>query len=204
MSPEIEQISSIKSEKRSTGIIGLDFQLGGGIPKGKSTILYGNALSGCDILAEQFWHADDSKKSTYLMIDGLIKEDMTDAEGMNPESLFNAMEGNWIVVDSLSSVIIKYGIDASVSFLEKCMSAIKENEANILFLMYPDIHTPAEEAKIIRHSDIFITLSNTLHGNEIERSLTINKISGADVPKRAYPYNILSGGIELSTTGRVV
>jgi hypothetical protein len=70
--------------------------------------------------------------------------------------------------------------------------------------MYKGVHLPAEVARITRYADIFITLSENLHGNEIERSLTLNKISGSDIPKRAYPYNIMSFGIELSTTGRVV
>ena len=204
MSPGIEQVSSIKSETRSTGIVGLDFQLGGGIPKGKSVILFGDALSGSDLLAEQFWLADKSKESTYLMIDNIPKEGMIDALEMSLTELSGAMEGGWVVVDSLSTIILKYGIDSAVSFLKNGIADIISAGGNVLFIMYPEVHTRAEEARIIRHTDIFITLSNILHGNEIERSLTINKISGADVPKRAYPYNILSGGIELSTTGRVV
>ncbi|MDD4126788.1 MAG: hypothetical protein PHV39_03775 [Methanomicrobium sp.] len=204
MSPEIENISSIKSENRSTGIIGLDFQLGGGIPKGKSILLFGNALSGSDLLAEQFWLADKSKESTYLMMDKIPKKDMIGAGKLNLGEMSEVMKGGWVVVDSLSTIILKYGIDSAVSFLESGIKNITDNNGNVLFIMYPDVHTPAEETRIIRNTDIFISLSNILHGNEIERSLTVSKISGADVPKRAYPYNILSGGIELSTTGRVV
>lgn len=204
MSPEIENISSIKSENRSTGIIGLDFQLGGGIPKGKSILLFGNALSGSDLLAEQFWLADKSKESTYLMMDKIPKKDMIGAGKLNLGEMSEVMKGGWVVVDSLSTIILKYGIDSAVSFLESGIRNITDNNGNVLFIMYPEVHTPAEETRIIRNTDIFISLSNILHGNEIERSLTVSKISGADVPKRAYPYNILSGGIELSTTGRVV
>ena len=204
MSPEIENISSIKSETRSTGIIGLDFQLGGGIPKGKSILLFGNALSGSDLLAEQFWLADKSKESTYLMMDKIPKKDMIGAGELSLAEMSEVMKGGWVVVDSLSTIILKYGIDSAVSFLENGIRNITDNNGNVLFIMYPEVHTPAEETRIIRNTDIFISLSNILHGNEIERSLTVSKISGADVPKRAYPYNILSGGIELSTTGRVV
>lgn len=204
MSPEIENISSIKSETRSTGIIGLDFQLGGGIPKGKSILLFGNALSGSDLLAEQFWLADKSKESTYLMMDKIPKKDMIGAGELSLAEMSEVMKGGWVVVDSLSTIILKYGIDSAVSFLESGIRNITDNNGNVLFIMYPEVHTPAEETRIIRNTDIFISLSNILHGNEIERSLTVSKISGADVPKRAYPYNILSGGIELSTTGRVV
>ncbi|MDD4299049.1 MAG: hypothetical protein PHO78_00155 [Methanomicrobium sp.] len=204
MSPEIEQISSIKSDKRSTGIIGLDFQLGGGIPKGKSLILFGDALSGMEILAEQFWHADKSNESTYIMIDSLPKEGMINAGELNISDLSAVLKGDWVVIDSLSSIILNFGIDAAVSFLDNGLAKIKNNGGNVLLILYSNVHARADEIKVTRHSDIFISLSNVLHGNEIERNLTINKISGADVPKRAYPYNILASVIELSTTGRVV
>ena len=204
MSPKIEQISSIKSEKRSTGVVGLDFQLGGGIPKGKSMIVFGDALSGCELLATQFWLADDSKESSYLILDNIPGGGMIAAGDFSIQELSAAMKGEWVVVDSLSTVIFKFGIDAAVYLLTKGTEDIKRNGGNILFTMYSGVHSPVDEAKISRFADIFITLSDNLHGNEIERSLTINKIYGNNVPERAYPYNIMSFGIELSTTGRVV
>ena len=204
MSPEIENITSIKSEKRSTGVVGLDFQLEGGIPKGRSMIVFGEALSGCELFATQFWLADESKESSYLILDNIPGGGMIWAGDFSIQELSAAMKGDWVVVDSLSTVILKYGIDAAVYLLTKGSEEIKENGGNILFIMYRGVHSPADEAKISRYSDIFITLFENLHGNEIERSLTINKIYGNDVRKRAYPYNIMSFGIELSTTGRVV
>ncbi|MBP2132904.1 KaiC/GvpD/RAD55 family RecA-like ATPase [Methanomicrobium sp. W14] len=204
MPSEIEHTASVSAGMRSTGIVGLDFQLGGGIPVGKSLIVFGSPLSGCELFAEQFWLADKSKKSTYLMIDSTPKEGMTGSSVMNPDDMAAEIKGEWVVVDSLSTIILKYGIEAAVSFIDHGIKSITEKNGNVLFVLYSGIHTPEEVMKVIRRSDIFITLSGSFHGNEIERNLTVNKISGQDVPKRAYPYDIMSWGIELSTTGRVI
>ncbi|WOF15720.1 hypothetical protein F1737_02950 [Methanoplanus sp. FWC-SCC4] len=204
MVAEIEVITSIGDHKRSTGVVGLDFQLGGGIPKGKTVIIYGDALSGCDRFAHQFWLADKSGESTYFMIDGKCEEGMIPAGDLSIEEIQSGMKGNWVVVDSLSSIIEKYGIKEAVSILTKGSEAILNSGGNIMMTLYRGIHSPQDETKIMRSADIFISLTDLMHGSEIERTLAINKIPGEDVPRRAYPYNIMADGIELSTTARVV
>jgi KaiC/GvpD/RAD55 family RecA-like ATPase len=189
--------------RRSTGITGLDFQLGGGFPEGTSVVVYGSPLTGSDRMAKQFWQADE-RESRYFMIDSFVEEGMIDVLSTKPEDLFQAMKGDRIVVDSLSSIILEEGIDIALRLLTDGIGTVKASGGNGLFLMYDGLHTRMDEIRVMRAADVFITLLEEYHGNTIERKLVINKLLFADVPSRIYPYNIMDYGLELSTTARVV
>lgn len=205
MSNQIEEISTIGGKKNlSSGIDGLDFQLGGGIPEGSLILLFGDPLSGMEKLAVQFWKADESGISSYFMLDSPAAEGMTDATNFNPEEIMWDMAGKWVVVDSLSTLLNKYGIDEIIKFLREISGKVKNEGGNVLLTMYGGIHPSYEEVLVKRNCSTVFILNQNTHGSEIERNLQISKISGLDVPKRVFPYNILEKGIELSTTGRVV
>ena len=189
--------------RRSTGIAGLDLALDGGFPPGTRIIISGSPLSGLELLAQQFWQAGE-KTGTYLMLDAVPTEEMTDARGMDAVTLAGAMQGERIVVDSLSTLIADRGINAATRFVLEDTRGIVDSGAPIVYLLYTGLHSPLEEARMMRAADIFITLRHQVHGNEFERTLAIEKLKGADVPQRVIPYHIIARGLELSTTSRVV
>ncbi len=190
-------------KKRSTGIAGLDLTLDGGFPIGTRIIVYGSVLSGLENLARQFWKTDDDT-GLYLMLDAEPAAGMCDARELSLKELAAAMQGDRIVVDSLSTLIHNYGINAAAEFLTRATARLTQQGANVLFLLYKGIHTPIEEVCLMRAADVVIVMRQEVHGNEFERTLAIEKIRGMQVPARAVPYNITSKGIELSTTTRVV
>ncbi|NYT06329.1 MAG: hypothetical protein GKC04_08210 [Methanomicrobiales archaeon] len=191
-------------EKRSTGISGLDFQLGGGYPEGSSIVIYGSALAGLDRMAMQFWKAEDNP-GTYIMLDSAPAEGMVTPENADAATILGLMDGSdRVVVDSLSTVILEHGIDTAIRLIRDATLAVKSRGGNIMFILYAGLHAPIEEIRIMRAADVFMTLTETIHGNEVERRLAINKILSMDVPLRVFPYNIMKGGLEFSTTARVV
>ncbi|MBQ3719188.1 MAG: hypothetical protein II893_07360 [Methanomicrobium sp.] len=194
----------IKDDRRSSGIAGLDFQLDGGFPKGRSIVVCGSALSGSELIAGQFWRTDRSGGSSYLMLDAVPADGMTDARNTDFDGIIAALKGNCIVVDSLSTVILRFGLDKGVFLLNDGTKELRDKGADVMFILYDGVHSAADLACICRNADIFIQLSEVLHGNDIERTLSVRKIAGCGIPNRAYPYNILADGIELSTTERVV
>jgi len=189
--------------RQSTGIAGLDLALDGGFPPGSRIIISGSPLSGLELLAQQFWQAEEGK-GTYLMLDAVPLEGMTDARGMDAAALIGAMQGERNVVDSLSTLISAWGIDAAAGFVAEDTRTLIEGGATIAYLLYTGLHTPHEEARLMRAADVFITLRHQIHGNEFERTLAIEKIRGSEVPQRVIPYHITAEGLELSTTSRVV
>ena len=192
-----------KPKKRSTGIVGLNLLLDGGFPTGTTIMIYGTALSGVDIAAKQFWKVE-GEEGTYIMNDGDVDVGMFDATDIHPEMYLPQMVGGRIVIDSLSMIVIKYGIEEALKFLRLAREEIRKRGANMLFIVYTGVHTPVEMTRLMRSADVVIELNSETHQNEIERTLSVHKIKDAAAPSRMLPFIITDTGIEASTTSRVV
>ena len=193
-----------KTKKRTTGIIGLNLLLDGGYPEGTLVMIYGTPLAGVDLAAMQFWKAEGGEEGTYFMNDGDLDVGMIDALEMHPEMYLTQMAGGRIIVDSLSAIIIKYGIEGALKFLRLARDEMKKRGGNLLFVVYTGIHTPMEMTKIMRAADVVIEFKTNIQQSDIERTLCVHKIKDAAAPQRLLPFIITEHGIEASTTSRVV
>ena len=196
-------VISAKPKKRSTGIVGLNLLLEGGYPNGSIVMMYGTALSGVDIAAKQFWQVE-GEEGTYLMNDGEIEVGMADATELHPEMYLPQMAGGRLVVDSLSTIVIKYGIDGALKFLHLAREEVRKRGATLVYIVYTGIHTPVEMTRLMRAADIVMELRTETSQNEIQRFLAVQKIKDAAAPSRMLPFIITDKGIEASTTSRVV
>jgi KaiC/GvpD/RAD55 family RecA-like ATPase len=194
---------SERPKKRSTGIVGLNLLLDGGFPIGTTIMVYGTPLAGVDLAALQFWKVD-GEEGTYLMNDGDVESGMIDASELHPEMYMTQMAGGRIVVDSLSTIIIKYGIEEALKFLRLAREEMRKRGANIMFVVYSGIHEPVEMTRIMRAADIVIEFGTEVHQAEIERTLAVQKMKDGASPRRLLPFIITDNGIEASTTSRVV
>jgi len=202
--PRITDISGAGvRKKRSTGITGLNLLLDGGFPVGTTVLVYGSATSGVELLARQF-SSVPGEEGSYLINDGDMETGMTDVSGRHPEMYFPEMIGSRIVIDSLSAILLQYGLDATLKFMRMCREEAAKRAANIVFVLYTGIHAPVEMTRMMRAADICIELASVINLNEIERSLIVHKIARSRVPQRALPFIITEAGIEASTTTRVV
>ena len=192
-----------KPKKRSTGIVGLNLLLDGGYPEGTIIMLYGTPVSGIDIAAQQFWKVE-GEEGSYLITDGDPDIGMMDVSDHHPEMFLPQMVGGKIVVDSISPVIIKYGIDAALQFLKLAREEIRKRNANLMFVVYTGIHSPMEMTRLMRVADIVIEFTTGMSQNDIERLVSVQKIKDSAVPTRLLPFTITDKGIEASTTSRVV
>ena len=193
-----------KVKKRTTGIVGLNLLLDGGFPEGTLIMIYGTPLAGVDLASKQFWQAEGGEEGTYLINEGDIETGMIDVSDIHPEMYIPQMAGGRIVVDSLSTIIIKFGIEEALKFLRKTREEMKTRGANMLFVVYTGIHTPMEMTRIMRASDLVIEFKTDIHQSDIERTLAVHKIKDAAAPQRLLPFIITDRGIEASTTSRVV
>jgi KaiC/GvpD/RAD55 family RecA-like ATPase len=192
-----------KPKKRSTGIVGLNLLLDGGFPGGTIIMLYGTPVSGIDVAAQQFWKVE-GEEGSYLITDGDPDIGMVDVSENHPEMFLPQMVGGKIIVDSLSPVIIKYGIDSALQFLKLAREEIRKRNANLMVLVYSGIHSPMEMTRLMRAADIVIEFTHIASQNEVERLLAVQKIRDSAVPGRMLPFTLTDHGIEASTTSRVV
>ena len=192
-----------RQKKRSTGIVGLNLLLDGGFPEGTIIMIYGTPIAGVDLAAKQFWKVE-GEEGTYLMNDGDVETGMIDASELHPEMYMTQMAGGRIVVDSLSTIIIKYGIEEALKFLRLAREEMKKRRSNIVFVVYTGIHAPVEMTRVMRAAGIVIEFNTEVHQAEIERTLAVHKMKDAASPRRLLPFIITENGIEASTTSRVV
>ena len=193
-----------KAKKRTTGIVGLNLLLDGGFPEGTLIMIYGTPVAGVDLAAYQFWKAEGGEEGTYLMNDGDVEVGMIDATEMHPDLYLTQMAGKRIVVDSLSTIIVKYGIDTALKFLSNARDEMRKRNANLIFVVYTGIHQPIDMTRIMRAADIVIEFKTEINQSDIERTLAVHKIKDAAAPQRLLPFIITDRGIEASTTQRVV
>lgn len=192
-----------KVKKRSTGIVGLNLLLDGGYPSGSIIMLYGTPLSGVELAAQQFWKVE-GEEGTYLMNDGDVDVGMVDATEIHPEMYITHMAGGRIVVDSLSAIVIRYGIDVALKFIRIARDEMRKRDANLVLVVFTGIHTPMEMTRIMRASDVVIELTGHMTQSDMERAICVHKVKDNPVPERILPFRITEKGIEASTTSRVV
>jgi KaiC/GvpD/RAD55 family RecA-like ATPase len=195
---------SSRAKRRTTGIVGLNLLLDGGFPEGTLIMIYGTPVAGVDLAAYQFWKAGEAEDGTYLMNDGDVDTGMIDATEMHPDLYLTRIAGSRIVVDSLTTLILKYGIEAALTFLRGAREEIRKHNANMVFVVHSGIHQPIEMTRIMRASDIVIEFRTEIRQSEIERTLAVQKVKDAASPQRLLPFIITDRGIEASTTSRVV
>ncbi len=189
--------------KRPTGIVGLNILLEGGFPEGSLIMVHGTAVAGVDLAAQHFCHGHEEEAGTYIVPEDLIEAAGPDAK-MNPAMLLAQMGGTRIVVDSLSAIIEQYGIEQTLFLLSLMKDEIRRNKANLMFIVYSGVHSPMEMTRIMRVADVVIEFRTQVQQAEIARTLAVQKIKGAAVPRRLLPFIITDNGIEASTTQRVV
>ncbi|NMB78786.1 MAG: hypothetical protein GYA23_06785 [Methanomicrobiales archaeon] len=193
-----------KAKKRTTGIVGLNLLLDGGFPEGTLIMVYGTPVSGLDLAAMQFWKAEGGEEGTYFMNDGDVEVGMVDATELHPGLYLTQMAGSRIIVDSLSTIIVKYGVEEALKFLRQCREEMKKRGANMMFVIYTGIHSEMEMTRVMRSADVVIEFKTSVQQAEIERTLAVQKIKDAAAPQRLLPFIITEKGIEASTTSRVV
>jgi len=190
-------------KKRTTGIVGLNLLLDGGFSEGSVIMLYGTPLSGIDLAAQQFWKVE-GEEGAFLINDGDVEVGMIDVSEMHPEMYLQQMIGGRIIVDSLSTIVVKYGIDSALKFIKTAREEMKKRGANLMIIVYTGIHSPMEMTRIMKAADVVIEFKTDVHQAEIERTLAVHKIKDAAAPQRLLPFVITDKGIEASTTSRVV
>ncbi|HWQ67728.1 MAG TPA: hypothetical protein VN372_12785 [Methanospirillum sp.] len=189
--------------KSSSGIGGLDLALDGGFAPGTSVLVIGSATSGIDRFARQFWGIS-SESRRYFMIDGFVERGMTEGKALSPETIFNDFGGVGFVIDSLSTLIVKYGIESVLNGVISCRTVIHTSKDHAFYLLYKGLHDRYDEILLLRICDVVIELHEEVHGNELLRALEVKKITGMQPPGRVLPFLVTEKGIELSTTSRVV
>ena len=127
--------------RTSTGINGLDLALEGGFFPGSSILVIGSATSGMDRFARQFWSISLETRNLYLL-DGYHEEGMIYARPLPAAEIFRIKEGKGLIIDSLSTLIMKDGIDPVLTGVISCREAVQAAHEHAFTLFTGDCMLP--------------------------------------------------------------
>jgi len=209
-----------------TGIPGFDELLRGGLPP-NVILLLGSSGSGSEVFAEQvLYNRALEGEVTYFTVHKppeLIKDEMT-LYGWNVSLLKEGSwrfgnlgrakslgrvvseeikQRRWVVVDSLSELLLTYGIQEIIALLKSMSSDNRESEGLHFLLLTEGMQDSKLETTLEHFADGVISFTVAWETEILSRRMTIKKIRGALVPARSLLYSVGETGLTIETARRI-
>lgn len=207
------------ADRLTTGIAGLDAQLGGGVPPGTVHLLLAEPMNAQELFTYHF-AAGGIKASghcTFVVtsnsaeqVQAGIKMVGSDPAKASITSLANSKtwsvpepdKGRY-VLDSLSEVVLHQTWDKMFSKLAEMRAKARENGAVILLTATPDLHTPKEVALLKMWADGVMELGFDRQGFGLYPFLKVTKMRGVPDSARFLLFKETDRGLFMESTRRV-
>jgi len=216
-----------------TWIEGLDEMLGGGLPEKSVVVMTGEPGSGYDILAQQILYQNvlHGGKAAYFSTTRApeaLKEDfetfswnVAPLQEKDNWMFFNVYvpdviqvlmekipkvvaEGRWVLIDSLSYLILTQKYRSVISVVELLLNSAKEQGGVHFLLLTQKMHDPETETTMQHLADGVMEFSAQETAGGIDRRLRMKKMRRAVYEPRLIPFNITERGITIETAVRIV
>jgi KaiC/GvpD/RAD55 family RecA-like ATPase len=207
--------------------------LGGGLPDKSVVVMTGEPGSGYDLLAQQiiFQHAVHGEKVAYFSTSrsqDTIKEDLAtfgwditpmdeegdwmhyqasthDAINVLTENLPKAAaEGRWILLDSLSYLVLTQKYYSVVQIVELLLENARKHGGIHFLLLTQKMHETETETTMQHLADGVMEFTAHETAGGIDRRIRIKKMRRAVYEPRLIPFNITERGITIETAVRIV
>jgi flagellar protein FlaH len=215
-----------------TWVEGLDEMLGGGIPEKSVVLMMGEPGSGYDILAQQilYQNALQSGKVAYFStsrVSDALKEDF-ETFGWNVAPLQEkgdwqffqvnvpnviqvltdtiprvVAQGRWLLVDSLSYLILTQKYRDVIRMVELLLNAAREHGGVHFLLLTQKMHDAETETTMQHLVDGVMEFSAQEMAGGIDRRIRMKKMRRAVYEPRLIPFNITERGITIETAVRI-
>lgn len=214
-------------------IEGLDEMLGGGLPDKSVVVMTGEPGSGYDILAQQiiYQHALHNEKVAYFSTSrshDSLKEDLStfgwdvnpledkgnwaflqapvaDAIQVLTDNIPKAVaEGRWVIVDSLSYLILTQKYYPVVQAVELLLENARKHGGIHFLLLTQKMHDTETETTMQHLADGVMEFTANETAGGIDRRIRIKKMRRAVYEPRLIPFNITERGITIETAVRIV
>ena len=207
--------------------------LGGGLPDKSVVVMTGEPGSGYDILAQQmmYQHALRNEKVAYFSTSrspDTIKEDFStfgwetsplqekgnwvcyqtsvaDAIQTLTENIPKAIsEGRWILLDSLSYLILTQKYYSVVKTVELLLENARKHGGIHFLLLTQKMHDTETETTMQHLADGVMEFTANETAGGIDRRIRLKKMRRAVYEPRLIPFNITERGITIETAVRIV
>ncbi|MEA3203347.1 MAG: hypothetical protein QOI63_1022 [Thermoplasmata archaeon] len=207
------------AERLTTGIAGLDAQLGGGVPPGTVHLLLGEPMNAQELFTYHF-AAGGIKSSghcAFVVTTNSVEQVQAGIKmvGSDPsKATVTSMAGSktWAipdpdkgryVLDSLSEVVLHQGWDKMFSKLAEMREKARKEGSVILLTITPDLHTPRELALLKMWADGVMELGFDRQGFGLYPYLKVTKMRGVPDSARFLLFKETDRGLFMESTRRV-
>lgn len=201
----------------TTGLSGLDAQLGGGIPPGTVHLLIGEPMNALELFCQHF-AAGAAAGSLYVATSASEPEVIAGIQnvGGNPEKLTvftlphgkswdppKVPKGQRYILDSFSQYYLAVGWDKAFQRLADFKDEIRANQTNLLVVVTAAIVTEKELALLKMWADGVLELGLDRQGFGLYPYLKVTKMRGVPDSSRFLLFKETDKGLFMESTRRV-
>jgi KaiC/GvpD/RAD55 family RecA-like ATPase len=215
-----------------TWIEGLDEMLGGGLPEKSVIVMTGEPGSGYDVFAQQILYqnavqggkvayfstsrASDALKEDFETfgwdVASLLKKDNWLFCNVNEPNVVKVMtetipkvvtEGRWVLIDSLSYIILTQKYRDVIGIVELLLNAARTHGGVHFLLLTQGMHDKETETTMQHLVDGVMEFSAQEMAGGIDRRIRMKKMRRAVYEPKLIPFNITEHGITIETAVRI-
>lgn len=204
----------------STGLAGLDAQLGGGVPPGSVHLLLGEPMNALELftyhfaasspksgIKSQFVTTASTEKAVKAGIQAIGgdpgKAAVTSLAGAKQWALPDPVPGHRYLLDSFSEVALHIGWDKAYERILDLREKVREGGGNLLVTAVPELHTPREIALLKMWADGVLELGFDRQGFGLYPYLKVTKMRGVPDSARFLLFKETERGLFMESTRRV-
>lgn len=198
--------------KCTTGLSGLDAQLGGGVPEGSCVLLMGYPMNAQELLAYQFGSA---VPKALLVSTNRPKDEVESAMegiGLTGTGVDVRFAGNRLVkptkdvrfiLDNISDVKDRIGWDDTLAYLDEVRETVRKGGETALIIAYTGLHTEPEMTRLQMWADGVMELGFDRQGFGLYPFLKVTKMRGSPDSSRFLLFKETPKGLFMESTRRV-
>jgi archaeal flagellar protein FlaH len=207
-------------ERLSTGLAGLDAQLGGGVPKGTVHVLFSEPMNAQELMMFHF-AAGGSRLAggtAYFTTEAAPAEVQRGIEAcggllQRVQILPLPIKGKWTlpepraglryVLESGSTFLLKAGWDDAFGQLQALKTLMRANGDNLFISVTPALHSATEQALLKQWADGVLELGFDRQGFGLYAYLKVTKMRGVPDSARLLLFRETEQGLAVESTRRV-
>jgi KaiC/GvpD/RAD55 family RecA-like ATPase len=203
----------------STGLAGLDAQLGGGVPAGSCHLVLGEPMNAQELLSYHFAAAGTAAGGTVFYTTDYTPDEVTAGlrrVGGKPERMAIVelpKEGDWkvagpgkgvrIVVDSYSDLVLEWGWDEAFHQLRRLKEQMRKAGGNLFISCATGLHDEAQRTRLRQWADGVLELGFDRQGFGLYPYLKVTKLRGVPESSRFLLFKETEQGLFMESTKRV-
>jgi KaiC/GvpD/RAD55 family RecA-like ATPase len=203
----------------TTGLSGLDAQLGGGVPGGTVHLLIGEPMNALELFCQHFsagagstggalyvstQATEDEIKAGIDMVGG--KRDKVDVHMLPHGKSWDPPDvpkGKRYVLDSFSNYVLAVGWDKAFPRLEELKKQVRGGTGNLLIVVTPNLVSDKEMALLKLWADGVLELGFDRQGFGLYPYLKVTKMRGVPDSSRFLLFKETEKGLFMESTRRV-